>query len=241
MKASDVMTSNPVSVSPETTIAEAARLMLEKHISGLPVTNAKGAVVGVVTEGDLLRRAETGTERHRSRWLELLVGPGRLAADYVETHARKVGEAMTSEPVSVAPDDALGTVVQLMEKRRIKRVPVVDNGRLVGIISRADLVRALLHTLTREAAAATKPRSDDEIRSDLLAVIDKEPWGPRFSIEVTVKARVVDLNGTVTDDRERTAVVVAAENVPGVKAVHDRLVWIEPNSGLVVPAEGDLP
>src|SRR5208283_113056 len=110
----------------------------------------KGVVVGVVTEGDLLRRVETGTERHRSRWLELLVGPGRLAADYVETHARKVGEAMTSEVVSVAPDDALETVVQLMEKRRIKRVPVVDGGQLVGIISRADLVRALVQTLTRE-------------------------------------------------------------------------------------------
>jgi len=239
MKASDIMTPQPVSVTPETAIAEVAGLMLQRHISGLPVTNAKGQVVGVVTEGDLLRRVETGTERSRPRWLEFLLGPGRLAADYIETHARKVGEVMTGEVVSVAPGDALETVVQLMEKRHIKRVPVVDGGRLVGIISRADLVRALLNTLTHEAAKAKETQTDDQIRAAILGVIDKAPWGPRFSVEVTVTAGIVDLNGTVTDDRERIALVVAAERTPGVKAVRDHLIWVEPNSGFVVPAEGD--
>ncbi len=239
MKASEIMTRQPVGVTSETTIAEAARLMLQHRISGLPVTNASGAMIGILTEGDLLRRAETGTGRHRPRWLELLLGPGRLAEEYVEAHARKVREVMTSELVSVAPDDPLESVVRLMEKRRIKRVPVIDGGKLVGIVSRADLVRALLQTLTQESAAPGRTPGDDEIRASLLAVIDKEPWGPRFSINVTVEAGIVQLKGTVTDDRERTAVTVAAENIPGVKAVRDHLVWIEPNSGLVVPAADD--
>jgi len=239
MNASDIMTRQPICAAPETTIAEAARLMLQHHISGLPVTNASGAVVGVVTEGDLLRRAETGTQRQRTRWLELLLGPGRLAGDYVAAHARKVGEVMTSDVVSVAATESLESVVQLMEKRRIKRVPIVEGERLVGIVSRADLVRALVHKLTREAADAKRGRSDEEIRADIRAIIDKEPWGPRFSVDVTVEAGVVGLHGTVTDARERTAVNVAAENVPGVAAVRDHLVWVEPNTGWVIPAEED--
>jgi CBS domain-containing protein len=239
MIAEEIMTRQPITIGPETTIAEAARLMLDHRISGLPVTDAKLRVVGIVTEGDLLHRAETGTERHRSRWLELLRGPGRLAHDYVDAHARKVGEVMTSDTVFVSPQDSLEDVVELMEKRHIKRVPVVAKGCLVGIVSRADLVRALLGRLTQQEAAAKKPASDAKIRSSILAIIDKEPWGPRFSVDVTVKKGVVQLHGTVTDDRERTAITVAAENVPGVKSVRDHLVWIEPNSGLVIPAHGD--
>jgi CBS domain-containing protein len=173
------------------------------------------------------------------RWIELLLGPGRLAGDYVAAHARKVGEVMTSDVVSVASTEPLESVVQLMEKRRIKRVPVVEGNRLVGIVSRADLVRALVHQLTREAADAKKARSDEEIGADIRAIIDKEPWGPRFSVDVTVASGVVDLHGTITDARERTAVNVAAENAPGVAAVRDHLVWVEPNTGWVIPAEED--
>jgi CBS domain-containing protein len=238
MKAVDVMTREPMSVTPQTTIVEAARLMLQHRISGLPVTDGKGAVVGVVTEGDLLRRAETGTERHRSNWLAFLIGPGRLADDYVGAHARKVGEVMTQDVAVVAPSADLAVVVGLMEKRRVKRVPVVEKGKLVGIVSRADLVQALVHSLTQDAKAHTHDQvADETIRDRLLEIIDKEPWGPRFSIDVTVKAGVVDLHGTITDDRERTALIVAAEGVVGVKAVNDHLVWVEPTSGLVIGAD----
>ena len=125
-----------------------------------------------------------------------------------------------------------------MEKRRVKRVPVVEKGKLVGIVSRADLVQALVHSLTQDAKAHTHDQvADETIRDRLLEIIDKEPWGPRFSIDVTVKAGVVDLHGTITDDRERTALIVAAEGVAGVKAVNDHLVWVEPTSGLVIGAD----
>lgn len=240
MKAAEIMTRQPISVTPDETIVAAAQLMLQHRVSGLPVTDADGAVVGIVTEGDLLRRSETGTEHHRARWLEFLLGPGRLAGDYVDTHARKVGEVMSSDIVSVEPEDALESVVSLMEKRRIKRVPVVDKGRLVGIVSRADLVRALVQALARDTAeGAGAPTTDDGIRDRIVAIIDREPWGPRSSVTVTVAQGIVHLHGTITDDRERAALTVAAESVPGVKEVRDHLVWIEPNSGMVIPAQGE--
>jgi CBS domain-containing protein len=237
MQVADIMTRRPLSVASDTTIAETARMMLAHRISGLPVTRANGEILGIVTEGDLLRRAETGTERHHSRWLELLVGPGRLARDYVGAHARKVGEVMTTEVASVSPQDPVAHVVELMEKHHVKRVPVVEDGRLVGIVSRADLVRALLRDLTEQQAAPAK--SDAEIHDAILATIDKEPWGPRFSVDVTVENGVVDLYGTVTDDHARVALKVAAENIAGVTEVRDHLVWVEPNSGVVIPAEGE--
>jgi CBS domain-containing protein len=171
MNAADIMTQPVITVTPETKIAEAARLMLQHRISGLPVVDGKGAVIGIVTEGDLLRRSEIGTERHRPRWVELLIGPGRLARDYVNAHARTVSEVMTESVASVAPHDMLPDVVGLMEKRHVKRVPVIENGRLVGIVSRANLVGALVHTLTRTAAAdAAANSSDAQIRERILSI-----------------------------------------------------------------------
>jgi len=143
MKASDVMSRNILSVGRDAAIAEAIRLMLDNRISGLPVIDTAGRLVGILTEGDLLRRSETGTERHRPRWLEILMGPGRLAGEYVRTHGRKVAEIMTRDLVSVTPDTPLDEIVALMERRRIKRVPVLDGDTPVGIVSRADLLRAL--------------------------------------------------------------------------------------------------
>ena len=228
MHAADIMTQPVITVGKDTKIAEAARLMLQHRISGLPVIDDSGRVVGILSEGDLLRRSELGTERHRARWIELLIGPGRLARDYVDAHARTVGEAMTAKVVSVVSGDALPDVVRLMEKHQVKRVPVIDDGRLVGIISRANLVRAVVHAMTRTAMAdAASTHSDGEIRDHIMAEIAKQPWGPRFSVDVTVNAGIVELHGSIMDDRERTALQVVAENVPGVKAVHDHLVWVK--------------
>lgn len=144
---------------------------------------------------------------------------------------------MTRDVVAVGASTSLAEIVQLMEKRRIKRVPVVANNKLVGIVSRADLVRALVHKLTGQAVSRVRDTvSDESIQGRMLEIIDKEPWGPRFSIDVTVKARVVDLYGATTDKRERTALMVAAKGIAGVKAVNEHLVWVEPTSGFVVGA-----
>ena|SRR6266849_3338747 len=133
MKASDVMTRRIVSVTPEATVLEAVRLMLQNHISGLPVIDATGNLIGVVTEGDFLRRAETGTQRKRSRWLDLFVGPRTLAEDYIHAHGRKVAEVMTPDPVTISEDTPLEEVVRAMERHRIKRLPVVRGKNVVGI------------------------------------------------------------------------------------------------------------
>lgn len=240
MNVADVMTRPVISVTPQTPIAEVARLMLQHRISGLPVVDRDGAVVGIITEGDLLRRAETGTQRRHPRWLEFLVAPGRLAREYADANARKAGEVMTEDVASVAPGDTLDAVVRLMEGRRIKRLPVIDNGRLVGIVSRANLVRALVHQLPA-AGAEMADAGDADLRERILAEISKQPWGPRASVDVHVKAGIVELQGSITDERERTALQVLAENTPGVKAVRDHLVWVEPMSGFVIPAEGPEP
>ena len=233
MKASDVMTRNIFSVRPDATVAEAIRTMLDKQISGLPVIDEAGRLVGILTEGDLLRRGETGTERQRPRWLEILMGPGRLAGEYVRTHGRKVDGIMTRDLVSVAPDTPLKEVVELMERHRIKRVPVLDGDVPVGILSRADLLRALLGALEEQPASTA---SDGEIRERILAELARSAWVPRDGIAITVANGVVELNGVILDEKERDALRVAAENVPGVKAVEDHLVWVEPVSGTVIEA-----
>jgi CBS domain-containing protein len=232
MNASDVMTRTILSTSPDATIAEAIRIMLDNRISGLPVIDETGQLVGILTEGDLLRRGETGTERHRPRWLEFLIGPGRLAEEYVRTHGRKVGAVMTRDPVSVKPDTSLKEIVELMERRRIKRVPVLDGEVPVGILSRADLLRGLAGTLEQRPAAT----SDAEIRERILAELARAAWVPRDGIAITVENGVVDLNGVILDEKEREALRVAAENVPGVRAVEDHLVWVEPVSGTIIDA-----
>jgi CBS domain-containing protein len=236
MNASDVMTPSVLSVGPDATIAEAIRLMLDNRISGLPVIDEAGRLVGILTEGDLLRRGETGTERHRPRWLEILMGPGRLAEEYVRTHGRKVGEVMTRDPVTVTPDMPLKSIVELMERHRIKRVPVLDGEVPVGILSRADLLRGLAGAIEATPAAAT---SDEEISERILAELSKAAWVPRDGIAITVENGVVDLNGVILDENERAALRFAAENVPGVRAVEDHLVWVEPVSGTIIDAPRD--
>ena len=230
MKASDVMTRDVITVGREASVANAIRLMLDNNISGLPVSD-NGKVVGILTEGDLLRRSETGTEGQRPRWLEILMGPGRMAGEYVRTHGRKVEAIMTTDLISVARDTPLDEVVGLMERRRIKRVPVIEGGVLVGVVSRLDLLRALLRTIE---AQHSEDRGDDDIREQILAELAKAPWVPRDGLSISVKDGVVDLNGVILEEKEREALRVVAENVSGVRAVQDHLIWIEPVSGTVI-------
>ena len=233
MQAKDIMSSPVVSIAPDATVLQAVQTMLQRRISGLPVIDKDGRLVGMVTEGDLLRRVETGTQRRRPRWLEFLLGPGRLADEYTRTHGRKVNDVMTPDPLSVAEDAALEEIVKLMEKRQIKRVPVLRGEQVIGIVTRANLLHALAG-VSREAPASVES-SDGAIRAAFLAELAKEKWAPIALINSIVRDGVVELWGTILDERERQAAKVAVENVAGVKAVIDHLVWAEPRSGLVFP------
>ncbi len=236
MKVKDVMSQQIVSIGPDAPILDAVRLMLQHKISGLPVIDASGNLQGVVTEGDFLRRTETGTQRKRARWIEFLMGPGRLATEYVHTSGRKVSEVMTPDVHTVTEDAPLEEAVHLMERRRIKRVPVMRGAKVVGIVTRANLMRALAHLALAAQPAAP---GDAAIRASLLAELKKQSWAPVGLIDVVVKDGVVKLSGALTDERERQAIRVAAENIRGVKKVEDHLIWIEPNTGVIIEAPGD--
>ena len=234
MQVKDVMTRKVISVGPTETIFDAARLMLQYRISGLPVVDKGGELIGIVTEGDFLRRGELGTQRRRPRWLEVIVGPGRLAEEYARTSGRKVDEIMTTDPCTVSEDDSLEKVVELMERRHVKRLPVTRDGRVVGIVSRANLMHALT-SLSRDAQPMGY--GDTAIRDRILTALCEQHWAPE--VNVVVKNGVVGLWGTITDERERQALIVAAENVPGVEEVHDHIVWVEPMSGMAFPSPED--
>jgi CBS domain-containing protein len=192
MKAVDVMTRNVVSVKLDSSVFEAAQLMILNRISGLPVLDTSGKLAGVVTE----RRAETATERRRPSWLEFFLGQGRLAIEYIRTHGRKIRDVMTSDPQTIVEETPLDEIVALMERKRIKRLPVMRGDKMVGIVSRANLVQALA-SLARETAD-TLP-SDATLRELVLAEIDKQPWSPGSLINVIVRDGVVELWGTILD------------------------------------------
>lgn len=229
MRVAEVMTSPVVGIEPSASIAEAAKLMLSSHFSGLPVVSSDKRLVGVVTEGDFLRRGELGTTRKRPRWLEFIVSEGKQATEYVQTHGRKVEEVMSAEPVTISPDASLEDLVELMTSRKIKRVPVIENDKLVGIVARSDLMRAMLRTLPASAPVAS---DDERIRQAVIAELAKQAWSG--SIRVTVDHGVTQLDGAIFDERAREAARVAAENIPGVTKVVDQLSWIEPMSGMYV-------
>ncbi len=230
MRVSTIMSSPVISVSPGTTVAEAARLMLAHRISGLPVLGPNGALLGLISEGDLMRRSELGTMRKRSWWLELLVSPGKLADDYVQGHGRKVEELMSRDLACIERQASLQDAVELMSRRSVKRLPVVEAGRLVGILSRSDLLRALAGQLPAEPG----PSEDERIRRAIQAELDAQPWAASGLIHVNVHKGLVELSGSIFDERLRTAARVVAENVPGVTGIDDQLVWIDPASGIVL-------
>jgi CBS domain-containing protein len=225
MKVADVMTRGVISLAPDDSVRKAADLMLRYDVSGFPVLD-RGRLVGIITEGDFLRRAETGTERRRTRWIEFLAAPDKLADEYAHAHGRKVGEVMTQDLVTIRPNAPLDEAVELMEKHRIKRLLVVENGAIVGVLSRRNLLHAFV-AATRFATATKAdgpvPLGDAAIQWEVSAELDRQPWLVRGSVETTVENGVVMLEGTVRDDRVHAALLIAVENVPGVKQVVDRL------------------
>lgn len=222
MKAKDVMTPHVVSVGPDNTVVEVANTLLTHGISAAPVVDGD-KMVGIVSEGDLIRRAEIGTgERHRSWWLRLFVDSATLATEYVKSHAMRVRDIMTKNVITVTEDAPLSDVAAVLEKNRIKRVPVLRDGRLVGIVSRANLIRGL-------AAAKATPLQpaapdDSEIRAKILEALRSQPWSSIGAADVTVTSGLVEFWGIYGSNEEREAARVVAENIPGVRKVEDHRV-----------------
>ena len=235
MRAHQIMTRKVISVTPDTSIADAANTMLQHHISGLPVVGEAGNLVGIISEGDFIRRAEIGTQRKRGRWLTFLVGPGRAATDFVHEQGRKVGEIMTAEPLTVTEDTTLEAIVTVMEKNHVKRLPVVRGDQMVGIVTRTNLLQAVAD-LARDVPDPTA--DDDHIRHRIITAIEKADWMP-IALSVTVRNGIVHLSGVISEERSRQAAIVAAENVAGVKVVHDHLCWVDPLSGVYLYSPED--
>ena len=233
MNVRDIMTPHVASVSPDESVAVAARLMLQKKISGLPVVDDRGNLVGVVTEGEFLRRTEIGTKRQRPRWVEFFIGPGQLADEYIRFSGRKVRDVMTHDVRTVTPETPLSDAVRLMERHHIKRLPVIENDKMVGIITRANLLHAMASFVDEVGPVRAE---DTAIRERLLAELATQPWTPITPIDVTVRDGVIHLSGVITDERQREALRVAAENIPGVRKVEDYITWLEPVSGFYVEA-----
>nr|WP_309546801.1 CBS domain-containing protein [Rhizobium rhizogenes] len=231
-----VMNAPAITVSPETSVVDAARIMLDRRVSGLPVVDASGNLVGIVSEGDFLRRGELHTERNRFWLLDFLSSPGKLADEYVLSHGRSIEEVMTSEVVTIAPNAPLIEAVDLMEKHGIKRLPVVVKGKVIGIVCRSDLLQALAKMLPKQTVHV----SDETIAEAVIAELSQQSWSQNGYIKVKVLNGVVELSGSIFDERERLAAKVAAENVPGVKSVTDQITWIDPYLGVAMPAPGAL-
>jgi len=218
MLARDVMTRNVLVVTPSTSVEEIARLLVTNRVSAVPVVDDNKTILGIVSEGDLLRRPETGSGRRRSWWLELLSDTPTLAADYIKSHGRHARDVMTPRVISVTEDTEVGDIADLLEHRQIKRVPVARDGKLVGIVSRADIIRALAQ---RQAQAPTGAADDKSIREALLAKLDAQLWAEATFINVVIKDGVVTFNGLVSSRAQGAALRVLAEGVAGVKSAED--------------------
>ena len=235
MRAHQIMTKGCITVTPQTTIEAAARIMLDRRISGLPVLDDKAGLVGIVSESDFLRRSEIGTRRRRPAWLRFLVGPGKSASEYVHERGRRVEDVMTRDPVTIDENAPLEEIVRLMEKNDIKRLPVMSDKGLLGIVTRSNLLQAVA-SIAHEIPDPTA--DDDHIRDRVVREVDRADWKP-LGFEVTVRNGVVHLHGLITADEVRHASIVAAQNIAGVKEVHDHLCLVDTWSGYYVESPDD--
>jgi CBS domain-containing protein len=216
MRAADIMTREVISVTPEESIDTAIDLMLSKHISGLPVVDDNRRLVGILTEGDLLRRPEIGTQRERSRWRDAFARARGETQTYVQSHGVRVKDVMTRTPVMVTEDTPLDEIVQLMETRHIKRLPVMREGEVIGLVGRADVLAALVK-VRREARAA--PTDDKAIRQQILENIAEQDWAAGAVVDVMVRNGAADLWGEVLDAQQAEALSALLESTPGIQRV----------------------
>jgi CBS domain-containing protein len=221
MKARDVMVSPVITANVRASVKDVAKVLLDHRISAVPVLDDDGRLAGIVSEGDLLHRTESGTERHRSWWLQALTGSGTLAEEFVKAHAHRVADVMTTDVITASPDTPLHEIAALLEKNMIKRVPIVDaGGHVVGIVSRANLIQAV----AAGRREFERPVSDEALRERLMTELGKHAWAHTILLNATVSDGVVDLWGMTDSGTEKKALRVAAEAVPGVRAVKDNLL-----------------
>jgi CBS domain-containing protein len=221
MRAIDVMVREVVTVRPDTDVADAVKLLAEHDVSALPVVDGEGNLLGILSEADLIHRAEIGTEKHRPWWLEAVTGASTLAEEFAKSHGKKVGEVMTSGAISVSEDTPLSEIAALFEQKQIKRVPVVKDGKLIGIVSRSNLVQALATVVGR---MDQHDETDRQIRLELQSRLQQQSWTDFGSRNITVSGGVVHLWGLVGSEAERKALLALAENVPGVARVSDEMI-----------------
>jgi CBS domain-containing protein len=227
------MSTPVVAAGPQITVKNVARMMINHRVSGIPIIEEDCQLIGIITEGDLLRRVETGTERQRSRWSEWFLPNSRLAADYVKSHARRVADIMTRDVVTVSKFAALGEIADLMEHHRIKRVPVVHDGKLVGVVSRADLLR----TLASGTVTVSDEDKDRSVRNRLLTELRQHKWAALLNeADIVVSDGVVHLWGVVGSKEEHQALRIVAENTPGVRDVDDHTILGPLRPGPLFPA-----
>jgi len=235
MLASDIMHQAVVSIPQDAELHDAVRLMVARRLSGLVVVDDAGKMVGMLTEADLLRRTEIGTEHRYSKLVAFLRGPGREAEDYLRTHARHVRDVMHTPVLAVSKDSKLDDVVALMEKNKVRRVPVLEHGKPIGIISRADLLRALEPLLAPDDEIS--PCTDAALAQSVIDALGAQPWVPP-GLTVGAAGGVVTVYGVVSDPREERAVTVLVENVPGVKSVDAQLTYVDVNAGISLTGLG---
>jgi CBS domain-containing protein len=234
MIAADVMATDVITARASQTVQEVAGLLLTHNISAVPVLSDRGELVGIVSEGDLMRRAEAGTEHPRSWWLAALSNPETLAQTYAKEHARQISDVMTREVITVEPDTPLSEIANLMESKGIKRVVVLENGKVSGIVSRANLLRALA---SAKAKSAMVNPDDAAIRDDILRRIGAEAWKPE-RLNVIVHDGTVELWGFADSPSQKKAARIAAEATPGVRAVNDNIVLRSSEATGASPEQG---
>jgi CBS domain-containing protein len=220
MKGQDIMTRDVATVRPETSVRDIAALMMEKQISGVPVVGDDGTIVGIVSEVDLLHRAEVGTERKHKWWFWVFADSDAAAREYAKAHGLAARDVMSRYVVSVRDDADVRDVADILDRQRIKRVPVVRDGRLVGIISRRDLVRALSQVQVSKTAATVDNAVLHERLRDRLR---SQSWLNDGHINVAVNDGVVELWGLVVSADQHRALRALVEGTEGVRRLEDHL------------------
>jgi len=219
LRAHEIMSRHVITIGVDASASDAIKIMLSHHIGGLPVVGPSGKLVGMLSEGDFIRRVELGTEKRRSRWLSALAGDDQVAVDFARQHGRKVGQIMSSRPITIDEDTTLEQIVRLMEARNVNRFPVMRGDEIVGMVTRGDFLTAIANlSLDRMGYS----ENDDQIRKAAVEALSRGSWRPCGS-NVTVHEGIVTLRGTIRTDNARKAAIVAVENIPGVKRVEDRL------------------